>query len=303
MKKKYFVFSDVHGQYDALLQSLMEAGYDINNPTHILVSCGDGFDRGNQSDQVYHLLSRRADNICIKGNHDEMLENAIVKGGKDTLTLFNCLHNGLDKTIAAFSMHRLSGMVTTDYIDDCIDIIKTRHPKLLSWIRNMPLYYETDHYVFSHAGVDPDLMSWRDTDPDFMLWDIEKSHREIPRSNKYFIIGHHHAFRVRRTLESLGAKIKPLPAEITAFGNTDEHAPVRHKNKIAIDPCSNYTGKVNVLVFEDTDDVHDKPAPESDVTAAAYSCKYVNIGDNIRAYTTTTGETYTINVGTFNTWG
>ena len=35
----YFVFSDVHGEAEALMEALKEAGYNHNNPNHILVSC------------------------------------------------------------------------------------------------------------------------------------------------------------------------------------------------------------------------------------------------------------------------
>lgn len=303
MKKLYFVFSDVHGEYDALAHSLSEAGYDMDNPQHILVSLGDNFDRGRDSHSVYSLLNRRKDNICIKGNHEAMLEDALKKGGKDSLTLFNCLRNGLDKTLSSFSHQELAGMVTTDRIDDLIEMIKVRIPFLLPWLEGLPLYYETDHYIFVHAGLDPQILNWKDTDPDFMLWDVKYSHYEIPRTNKKVIIGHHHAFRVRQHLQALDAHVTDLPSAIKCYGNTDEHAPVRYKNKIAIDPCSNYTGKVNVLVFEDTDDVHDKPEPEQDITASTYGYSYINVGDGIRAYTTTGGNTtYTINTGTFNTW-
>ena len=41
--KKYFVTSDIHGFYDEFMASLDRAGFDIINPDHILVICGDIF--------------------------------------------------------------------------------------------------------------------------------------------------------------------------------------------------------------------------------------------------------------------
>ena len=46
MSKKFFVVADVHSFYDEMKQELDTAGFDINNPDHILVSCGDVLDRG-----------------------------------------------------------------------------------------------------------------------------------------------------------------------------------------------------------------------------------------------------------------
>ena len=74
---RYFVFSDVHGEYYALADALREAGYDPNDPKHILVSLGDNFDRGSNSLDVYTLLAHNKQNICIKGNHETFLEEAL----------------------------------------------------------------------------------------------------------------------------------------------------------------------------------------------------------------------------------
>lgn len=125
-KKKYFVFSDVHGEFDALMQSLQEAGYDASNPEHILVSLGDGFDRGPKSEDVYCLLARNTRNIVIKGNHDEMLEEFLLKGEDGEFTLFNILHNGLGATISSFSHHAFDEKEPFNYnrLSDMSDYIK-----------------------------------------------------------------------------------------------------------------------------------------------------------------------------------
>jgi len=45
---KYFVSSDIHGHFDEWMNSLAAKGFDINNPQHKIVLCGDIFDRGHQ---------------------------------------------------------------------------------------------------------------------------------------------------------------------------------------------------------------------------------------------------------------
>ena len=95
---KYFIFSDVHGEYDALINALNEAGYNRNNHNHILVSLGDNFDRGSKSRDIFMFLRNR-NAICVKGNHDLFLQEYLEKGMDGEFVLFNILHNGLEKTI------------------------------------------------------------------------------------------------------------------------------------------------------------------------------------------------------------
>lgn len=237
---KYFVFSDVHGEYDALMESLTKAGFDSTNENHILLSLGDNFDRGPDSIKVYNLLIQNR-SICLKGNHCCFLEDALING-RNKKAVFNFLFNGLDATIQSFADTSISNW---EEFDAAINIIKEKCPDLLQWIQQMPLYYETEHYIFCHAGINPYLSDWKKTDKDFMLWDIDYSHIACPNTDKIVIIGHHHAFRVRKKViyeDELG---------IPYYGCEDYNKPIRIGNKIAIDPCSNYTHKVNVLVIED----------------------------------------------------
>lgn len=176
-------FSDVHGQYSALSNSLIEAGYDFRNKDHILISIGDNFDRGNESARVYDLLNQNKA-ICIKGNHETFLEEALEKGTDGEYVLFNCLHNGLYNTLQSFAGVTFENTINVKHIDDSIKWINSNYPKLKTWLHNLPLYYETKNYIFVHAGIDPNLRNWKDTPEDFMLWDIEHSHKRCGNVRK-----------------------------------------------------------------------------------------------------------------------
>lgn len=249
MKKKYFVFSDVHGELLALKNALQDAGYDRNNPNHILISIGDNFDRGPESAAVYDfLISRHA--ICVKGNHETFFLEALEKGVDGEYVLFNFLHNGLDKTIESFSMRTFPQAMRPADLDFTINCIKDNYgERLMNWLKSMPLYFETKNYIFVHAGINPNLDDWRLTDEHFMLWDIEHTHQPCYNTGKVVVVGHHHAFRVRQQVIERGYCEDAL--RLQSFGCTDENKPVRINNKIAIDPCSNLTHKVNVIVIED----------------------------------------------------
>lgn len=261
-KNKYFIVSDVHGEYDALIEALREAGYESKNPKHKLISCGDSFDRGPDSRKIYQFLGD-TNAIAIKGNHDVMFEEFLDKGMDGEFVLFNILHNGLGATIASFGSMR-----ERDFTPTLLDSVSSRlrNSRLHRWVKNMPLYFETENFIFCHAGVDPRVANWKNTDENFMLWDIEYSHRDVPNTNKIVVIGHHHAFRVRENAENSDKRgdgwcnsgtntyscmFNGKPIMVHTYGNTDENAPFFYYNKIAIDGCSNLTKKVNVLVIED----------------------------------------------------
>lgn len=264
---KYFVFSDVHGEYNALIRSLEEAGYERNNPTHKLVSLGDEFDRGPDSRKIYNFLTQNHA-ICVKGNHDVMFQEYLEKGMDGEYVLFNILHNGLGETIKSFS-----GLQDNQFSINVLDEISKkiqRGADILQWLQQLPLYYETDSFIFVHAGINPNLIDWHKTTEHYALWDIEDSHKPCPNTNKVIIFGHHHAFRVRAAGEKEGhqeidmSKVKIQGKGKTcapdgrmryctpvSYGNKDEHRPYIIGNKIAIDGCTNLTKKVNVLVIED----------------------------------------------------
>lgn len=264
-KFKYFVFSDIHGDIEALERGLQKAGYDYNNPEHILVSLGDAFDRGENSQLIYtKYLSNKDRCISIKGNHDVMFQEYLEKGMDGEFVLFNILHNGLLSTIESFAETYIGDYIDIKLLEDIRQRILRRYPNLLYFLKNMPLYYETEHCIFSHAGINPDLKNWKDTTEDFFLWDIENSYKNCPHTRKIVFIGHHHAFRVKRQAKDYDIKYKEDLSnhkygnmidnrfyKIGFFGNNDKYGPYVFDNKIAIDGCVGITHCANVVVIDD----------------------------------------------------
>ena len=73
---KYFVVSDVHSFYDAMIDALNKQGFDIENPDHKVIVCGDLFDRGPDTVKCFEFCSalNEADRlIYICGNHEDLL--------------------------------------------------------------------------------------------------------------------------------------------------------------------------------------------------------------------------------------
>lgn len=333
MKKKYkfFVVSDIHGEYQPLMDALQEAGYDPNNKEHFFVSIGDNFDRGSNSRDIYRffrdLPSERSK--FVKGNHDLMFQEYLDKGMEGEFVLFNILHNGLGATINSFGCLDMENLGTSiSILDDCHSYIQRKYPGLKKFIKDMPLWFETDHTVFVHAGLNPNLPDWKLTDEHYALWDIQDAHKRVPSCDKLIIFGHYHTDQVAEQVKrESGERVYPLSKSPTLvstrrfnidmrnYGNKDEFSAIYLPNasKIAIDGCTNLTHKVNVLVFEDTITTPDgEPAPEqpadniSTIKISRDDTRgFVTTVEGVRAdgIITTTAEwnpgTYTINMANY----
>ena len=89
--KKYFITSDCHSFYTPLMKELNKKGFDRLNPEHILVVCGDVFDRGYETLEVYNFLRSFPDNrlILIRGNHELLYLDLLKKSFPDSYDFRN----------------------------------------------------------------------------------------------------------------------------------------------------------------------------------------------------------------------
>ena len=76
--KKIFVVSDVHGHCSLLNEALFNAGFDKDNEEHLLVCCGDYFDRGNENVEVLKFFERLKHKVLLRGNHEDLLMKVFI---------------------------------------------------------------------------------------------------------------------------------------------------------------------------------------------------------------------------------
>lgn len=137
---KIFAIGDIHGSFDQL-QDLMQK-IPIDFATDTLVFIGDYIDRGPGSvevvDYLLDLKKRVPDVIFLKGNHEDMLEKYL-----DGTDRFTYLLNGGQNTLDCY----LSRTHRADNYP-----IPAEH---LEFFRSLRLYYETEAYIFVHAGLRP----------------------------------------------------------------------------------------------------------------------------------------------------
>lgn len=235
--KKLFVVSDIHGYYTLFKQALDRAGFQPDNREHLLVCCGDYFDRGDENVEVLKFFERLKHKVLLRGNHEDMLLK-LLRTGK---LLQHHYINGTMSTLKNFF-----GKYVIDPVDDTIDFSgKTRTvDRICEFIGETVDYYETDRYVFVHgwlpenadsqqARADASPEQWADAR--WVKW-TERYDGARPLPDKTLICGHMPAFFADRFDKNRGKDDGSI-----FYGN----------GLIVVDAGTRDTKSVNVLVLED----------------------------------------------------
>lgn len=237
MTKKLFVVSDIHGHFTLLKEALDQAGFDKNDPNHLLICCGDYFDRGNENVQVLQFFERLKHKVLLRGNHEDLLLKLLLTGQIQP-------HNYINGTMQ--TLQDFFGKYFVDPIDDTIDFSgKTRTvDRICEFIEETVNYYETENYVFVHGWLPEncDTAEQRQNAPDDVWEDArwikwtDKYNGSPPLSGKTLICGHMPAFFANWFDPS-----RPKHCTDIFYGN----------GLIAIDAGTYDSQRVNVLVLED----------------------------------------------------
>ena len=259
---KYFVISDTHSFYSIAKKALDEAGFDPDNENHTLVVCGDIFDRGDETKEMYEYIKSLPRKILIRGNHESLLEAMVERG----YPLYHDIQNGTAKTVC-----NLNDIDFYDYYlglaDEHIEFpIKTKKTtELMEWINeNFVDYAEFTKYIAVHSWIPTRYRVSRTNKFDYervpnAKWRTasEKKWEEarwgnpydyawtvggVPRGKK-IIAGHWH------TSYAWHEKLGTPEYGAGAIFDTWEGS-----NLVMIDACTAKSGRCNVFVFED-----DKP--------------------------------------------
>ena len=140
-----YAIPDLHGRADLLRDALGAIAARSGGAALTLVLLGDYVDKGPGSRQVIEaLMALQAAPppgwlvICLKGNHDLMMCNAV----RDPATRDDWLGKGGEPALASYG---------TTSAQDVAAIPETH----VAWLENLALMHADRHRVFVHAGVDP----------------------------------------------------------------------------------------------------------------------------------------------------
>jgi serine/threonine protein phosphatase 1 len=137
-----YAIGDIHGRHDLLISLLETIKRQADQQPYRLVFLGDYIDRGPDSAKVVASVRELQgaspnDVICLKGNHEDMLLQAIGR----PLGTYSWIENG--------------------GVDIPLDV--------LAWMEGLPTLWEDDKRYFVHAGLYPGLDISRRTDR-YKLW-------------------------------------------------------------------------------------------------------------------------------------
>lgn len=183
MKQEIFAVGDVHGQIQ-LFEELLTVWQPEKQQ---LVLIGDLGDRGENPKACFLLGKKLVEEqgaIYLKGNHEDLLlhfldnpeeryENYCLNGGMRTLE--SLLHSGLD---AEYSPTEISMLV------------KSHYPELIAFLRELPIYFEWEQYLFVHAGVDLEKRDWKQTTEHDFMWIRAPFHQGENHTGKVIVFGH-----------------------------------------------------------------------------------------------------------------
>lgn len=157
-----FVVGDIHGCYKTLKNLLKK----WNRESELLIQVGDIIDRGNQNPETLKLcreLKEKYGAVFLKGNHEQLAlryfmkkkdEKWYKKYGKKVLWQYT--------------------LAERDFESD------------MEWISTLPLIWENDHILISHAGISNSAFAMEEEHTEGLLW----NRGEVKNIGKLQVYGH-----------------------------------------------------------------------------------------------------------------
>ena len=234
--KKLFVVSDVHGHCTLLKEALERAGFEKQDPNHLLICCGDYFDRGDENMEVLRFFEGLPRKVLLRGNHEDMLLRLLQTGKL-------LPHHRINGTMN--TLRSIFGKYFVEPVDDTIDFSgRTRVTnRLCAFIEETVDYYETEHHVFIHGwlpehGHTPEGRRKADSEAwakaRCLRWD-RQYRGQRPLEDKVLVCGHVPTFYANDLDPGRGEHCADI-----FYGN----------GLIAIDAGTADTKQINVLVLE-----------------------------------------------------
>lgn len=217
-----FVISDIHGcslTFEALLDKIELTKNDE------LIVLGDYINRGKRSKEVIDKIMDLSKNgynlICLRGNHEDMIFDAIEleewpHGEEETLRSFGITH------------------------------LKNLNSKYMNWFKNLLPYYKTENFIFVHAGLN---FKYKNPFQDIqsMRWIIDW-YKDIDYSwlkNRYIIHGH-------KIIEKNEIEKMLLNIETTKILNIDNGCFIKNEENFGNLICLNLT-KMELITQKNLD--------------------------------------------------
>jgi serine/threonine protein phosphatase 1 len=188
---RIYVVGDIHGQLEGLLEVLNKIRIDVNSrpvPEFVTVFIGDYIDRGLNSRSVIDRVMNETGvgkKVTLRGNHEQVMLAAL----DDAERMRDWCEIGGVQTLFSYGVDvrdLMRGRGFEAARTALLEVIPASH---VTWLRGLPVRYETAGYFFCHAGIDPDrpLDAQRDAD---LLWVRDRFMRDERDFPKIIVHGH-----------------------------------------------------------------------------------------------------------------
>ena len=252
MFMKYFVVTDVHGFYSILKEKLQEVGFDLEDPNHFLISCGDLFDRGMQPKECLDFMMSipKERRVFIKGNHESMLIDAIKRG--------NVLSSLYDRNGTTITFLKLSGKEDSEDVSGILEGLRN-NVQLQRYLSELKDYYELDDYIFCHGWIpkkegqvdyykQATEREWEEArwTNGYEAWALSKLFGKKESLNKTIVCGHYRTAFGHAYFHDKGKDIPRYGIDISECCFDIFY----DEGIIGLDACTAASHKMNVLVIE-----------------------------------------------------
>ena len=247
--KTYFITSDIHSFYTIFHETLISKGFDVNNKNHILIICGDAFDRGSESRQLLNFiykLHKQNRLIYIRGNHEDLLEDCLLQiEARVNISQHHWLNGTLD------TISQISGINKHDIVCGVYNYkkdIESKFKKYFEIINNSLDYFELQNYIFVHGWI-PHVRDYNNLKKcSKQEWSCARWSNGMSDwnsgwyyKNKTIVCGHWHTSYGNYRFHGIGSGEFTEDADFGIF---------KDEGIIALDASTAYTNKVNILVLD-----------------------------------------------------
>ena len=248
---KYYITADIHGFYTEFHKALDEAGYFTDPEPHKLIILGDIFDRGQEAVEMQRFILSLLEQdavILIRGNHEDLFEE--LANEDEGLPLRHHVSNGTYSTALQLTGYD-PAMACIRYLDFAAAAKETPY-----YQRIIPAtvdYFETPHHVFVHGWI-PSIRErsggysyysgWRETGHEGWRkarWYNGMDAIRTCMEDKTILCGHWHCSYGHAKSEHKGSE----------FGLDADFSPYYGAGIVALDACTAFSRKVNVICLED----------------------------------------------------
>lgn len=255
MGKKFFVTSDVHSFFDELMTALTENGFEKDNKDHILCICGDLFDRGDKTVELFEFVKSLQEQdrlIYVTGNHESLLFDCMSEIYRGRIPSLHHKSNGTLKTVCQFCGQNEWIIYDPTWRNK---ICETMQPVLDFIADNCVDYAEIGDYILVHGylpcahGAENFRLASSEA-WERARWENGMEMWRYPNNRvngKTVIVGHWHC---SYGWSHIDQKYKEFPQP--------SHKHFQHSFQpwirdgiIAIDACVAYSGKLNCIVIEE----------------------------------------------------